>query len=266
MEKSLEKVLSVLLSKGMIISATYIVAAFILVVVLNHLSKKYREKIDPADIRLNAFVRSVFNTIKGIVVVICLFAVLQANDINITSMITGVGVVSAIAGLALQDFFKDIIMGIHIVNDHSVVVGEVVEINGVEGIVLSFSLMTTVLQDLNTGNTVVMCNRNITQVAKVNGIYDIDLQLAYSEDPDRVKEIFSEAAKEIAKNKGITRAEYLGIQRYEASGVIYRIRYYCSPKIHWPMLRASMAIIQRYIIAAGLEIPYPQMDVHHRNM
>ena len=59
MEKSLEKVLSVLLSKGMIISATYIVAAFILVVVLNHLSKKYREKIDPADIRLNAFVRSV---------------------------------------------------------------------------------------------------------------------------------------------------------------------------------------------------------------
>ena len=41
-EKSLEKVLSVLLSKGMIISATYIVAAFILVVVLNHLSKKYR--------------------------------------------------------------------------------------------------------------------------------------------------------------------------------------------------------------------------------
>ena len=116
MEKSLEKVLSVLLSKGMIISATYIVAAFILVVVLNHLSKKYREKIDPADIRLNAFVRSVFNTIKGIVVVICLFAVLQANDINITSMITGVGVVSAIAGLALQDFFKDIIMGIHIVN------------------------------------------------------------------------------------------------------------------------------------------------------
>ena len=40
MEKSLEKVLSVLLSKGMIISATYIVAAFILVVVLNHLSKK----------------------------------------------------------------------------------------------------------------------------------------------------------------------------------------------------------------------------------
>ena len=197
MEKSLEKVLSVLLSKGMIISATYIVAAFILVVVLNHLSKKYREKIDPADIRLNAFVRSVFNTIKGIVVVICLFAVLQ---------------------------------------------------------------------DLNTGNTVVMCNRNITQVAKVNGIYDIDLQLAYSEDPDRVKEVFSEAAKEIAKNKGITRAEYLGIQRYEASGVIYRIRYYCSPKIHWPMLRASMAIIQRYIIASGLEIPYPQMDVHHRNM
>ena len=37
---------------------------------------------------------------------------------------------------------------------NNVVVGEVVEINGVEGIVLSFSLMTTVLQDLNTGNTV----------------------------------------------------------------------------------------------------------------
>lgn len=264
MEKSLETVLGILLSKNVIVSGTYILITFIIVGILNHLSKKYRERIDEKDIRLRAFVRNVFNSIKGVVVTICIFAVLQANDINITSMITGVGVISAIAGLAMQDFFKDIIMGVHIVNDHSIVIGEVVEINGIEGIVLSFSLMTTVLKDLNTGNTVTMCNRNITQVSKVAGVYDIDLSLAYKEDPDRIREIFTKAARDIAKNKAITRAEYLGIQRYEDSGVIYRIRFYCSPKVHWPMWRAAMAIVQKYVIAANLEIPYPQLDVHSR--
>lgn len=262
MEIDMEQVLEYFVSKQVVISVAYIVAALIVVRILDRLSKRYRSKVDPKDLRMIAFIRSFFNAVKGIVLVICAFAVLQANDINITSMVTGVGVITAIAGLAFQDMFKDIIMGLHIVNDHSVVVGEVVKINGDEGVVISFSLLTTVLRSLDTGDTVIICNRNITQVAKSCGIYDIDLPLAYREDPDHVREVLTQAAADISKNASITRCEYLGIQRYEDSAVVYRIRFWCSPKVHWAMWRASMAVVQKYIIASGLEIPYTQYDIH----
>ena len=237
-------------------------AVAVLVLVLNHLSKRYQNKIDPKDIRTRAFVRSIFNFIKGIIVLIGVFAVLQANGIQVTSMITGVGLVSVIGGLALQDMFKDIIMGLHIVNDHSIVVGEVVKINGTEGIVIGFSLLTTILRSIDTGDTVIMCNRNITEVAKSCGVYDINLNLAYTEDPEHVRDVLTKAAAEISENKGISRAEYLGIQDYAASAVVYKVRFYCSPKIHWQMWRAAMAVIQKHVIASGLVIPYPQYDVH----
>lgn len=263
-EKSFKIALANILSKQLIISALYVVLAFVMIAVLNRASRKYRDKIDPEDVRLRSFVHNGFNIVKFVVVLICAFAILQANGINISSMVTGVGLISAIAGLAMQDFFKDVIMGIHIVNDHSVVVDDVVEINGIEGTVLSFSLVSTILQDLNTGNVVTMCNRNITQVAKVKGIYVIDLNLTYSEDPERVRSIFTKAAKDIQKLKGITKADYLGIHAYGDSGVVYRIRFFCSPKIHWPMYREAMGIVQKYVISEKLEIPYPQMDVHQR--
>ncbi len=263
-EKSLEEVLGTLLSKHMVVSAVYVIITIILMAVLNKASKRYQNKIDPTDLKLRAFVRSMFNGARIVVVIICIFAVLQANEINISSMVTGVGLVSAIAGLAMQDLFKDVIMGVHIVNDNSIVVGEVVEINGIEGIVLSFSLMTTRLKDLATGDIVTMCNRNITQVAKKGGIYSIKLSLSYDEDPERIREVMTRTAAEIAGVKGISRAEYIGIQDYADSAVVYAILYYCSPKIHYRMHRAALAIVQRHVIENHLEIPYPQMEVHEK--
>lgn len=263
-EKSFKIALANILSKQLIISALYVVLGFVMIAILNRASRKYRDKIAPEDMRLRSFIHNGFNVIKFVVVLICTFAILQANGINISSMVTGVGLVSAIAGLAMQDLFKDVIMGVHIVNDNSIVVGEVVEINGVEGVVLSFSLMTTRLKDLATGDIVTMCNRNITQVAKKGGIYSIKLQLSYNEDPERIREVMTRTAAEIAGVKGISRAEYIGIQDYADSAVVYAILYYCSPKIHYRMHRAALAIVQKHVIENHLEIPYPQMDVHQR--
>ena len=73
---------------------------------------------------------------------------------------------------------------------------------------------------------------------------------------------FTGCAKKIKAIKGIRNAEYLAVQNFEASSVIYRIRYWCKPKDKWVMRRAAMGVLQKCIIESGLEIPYNQLDVH----
>ncbi len=264
MEKSLEEVMEILLSKHVIVSTLYIIITIAVMAAVDRAAKESQKRVEIQDLKLRSYIRILFNGLRIVILTICTFAVLQANDINISSMITGVGLVSAIAGLAMQDMFKDIIMGVHIVNDDSITVGEVVEINGIEGIVLSFSPVTTRLRDLSTGDTVSMCNRNITQVAKKGGVYVTKLRLRFDEDPERVREIMTAAAKEMKALKGITNAEYMGIQEYTETAAVYTILFRCSPKIHYQMQRAATAIVQKHVMANHLEIPYPQMDVHEK--
>ena len=44
--------------------------------------------------------------------------------------------------------------------------------------------------------------------------------------------------------------------------MIYRIRIFCKPARRWDVWRAAMKIVQEGLRAAGLSIPYAQLDVH----
>ena len=83
--------------------------------------------------------------------------------------------------MAMQDVFKDVLMGMHIINDKAFKVGDVIKIDDDEGIVTLFTLQTTQYTSLNTGDNVTICNRNITKVGITNGVYDIDIGLRYDE-------------------------------------------------------------------------------------
>jgi small-conductance mechanosensitive channel len=261
-EKNFEHAISDMFTKNIMISVFYVLMALGMIAIINRVSRKYRNMINPKDVRLRGYLYNGFGVMKLIVVQICAFAILQANGINISSIITGTALIAAIAGLALQDFFKDIIMGLHLLNDHSVIIGENVEINGIEGTVLSFTLVTTILEDLNSGNIVHMNNRNITQVSKVKGVYSVDVLFSFDEKPENVRAVLAEAAKEIGEIDDIDSADYVGLTSFTESGAMYRVRFACSPKIHWPMLRVSLSIVQKHIQASNLVIPYQQLDVH----
>lgn len=142
-------------------------------------------------------------------------------------------VAGAIFGMAMQDVFKDAIMGMHIVNDKAFKVGDVIKLDDDEGIVTLFTLQTTQYTSINTGDHVTVCNRNINRVGVTSGVYDIDIGLRYDEDPEHVRKFLTDCAKQIKAIKGIKNAEYLAIQNFEASSVIYRIRFWCKPKDKW---------------------------------
>ena len=61
--------------------------------------------------------RVLFGVLRFLIVAGTLLMVLQINGVNVTSGVAGLGLLSAIVGLAKQEILKDVIMGIHIMTD-----------------------------------------------------------------------------------------------------------------------------------------------------
>lgn len=258
----MEKILEQIMSTEIFASAVVVLLAVVVMAILEKICRGYIKRNDP-DHRVMSMIRSVLRTIRVLVGILVVFAILQINGVNISSMVAGVGVAGALVGLAMQDIFKDLIMGLHIVSDKAFKYGDVVIINDVEGIVTSFTLLTTQLKDVNSGNLVTICNRNISATSVVCGIYDIDLPLRYDEDPEDVKKILTRAAEAIDRIQDVEYCQYMGVQRFDSSAVIYKIRFKCSPAEKWPVWRKAMTELQKVVVDTGLEIPFQQIDVHN---
>ena len=101
-----------------------------------------------------------FSAILLDVIVLFLFGV------NIKSLVAGLGIVTTIIGLALQDTLKDIINGIHIITENYFIVGDIVKYNGFTGTVIEFGLKSTKIKN-HAGETMMVNNRNIYEIVKV---------------------------------------------------------------------------------------------------
>ena len=208
-------------------------------------------------------VRLSFYILRIVIIFAVITFVLKINGINVVSLIAGLGIVSAIIGLAMQDFIKDIIMGLYVVLYHFYSVGELVEYHGREAEVMGFNLKTTKIGDMEDHSIITICNRNITEIRRIAGRLDIDVPLSYKEDPQTVRTVLHMVCNRIQESiEGVTKCDYLGTQSFESSSILYRIRLFCEPKHRPEARRAALGIILDALNAVGIAIPFNQMDVH----
>lgn len=205
-----------------------------------------------------------YNAARGVVVILVILAVLQINEINVTSLVAGLGIASAVVGLALQDYLKDIIMGTHIVRDSFFKEGDVVRYGDKEGVVIEFSMRTTKIRLFANGDILSVSNRNISEISVVpeSQFQDIDIGLPYEEDHQRVFDILSDAASRIAQLDGVDDCVMKGIVNFEDSDILYKVRFFCYPSKKYDLRLAANRIILECLTEAGISIPYPQIDVH----
>lgn len=250
-----------LTSQNVIWSIVIVIATLIVMAVLGHIQKKIMEKAEAA-IRTEALVGTFFRIIKSIIWILVILTVLDVNDVNIRSLLTGVGVAGVVVGLAMQDLIKDAVMGFHIITDKSFALGDRVRIGTEEGIITQFTILSTQYESIDTGDTVTICNREITKVSKLSGSYSADVGIAYDEDPQRVCEVLAGAAEKAAEADIIKSARSVGIVRYEDSAIVYKLLYQCDPVDKWAAGRAVMKEIDAAVRDAGIRVPYPQLEIH----
>ena len=258
----MEKFLDFIASPTFIVSAAICVVTTLVLFCLRRSFRRYthgeRGKGERASV-----VRLGFDIFRIIIIIAIITLVLKINGINIVSLIAGLGIVGAVIGLAMQDFIKDIIMGLYIVLYHFYSVGECVEYHGREGEIIGFNLKTTKIGDMEDHSVTTICNRNITEIRRIAKRLDIDLPLSYEENPKTVRSVLTKVCAQIESSvEGVTKCDYLGTQSFESSAILYKIRLFCETKHRPEARRAALGIIQEQLNAAGIVIPFTQMDVH----
>ena len=116
---------------------------------MNNVRDKKSKRLDKKG---KTMIKLFTNTVKYLIITIAIALILQVYGINVNSLIAGLGLVSVIAGLAIQDPLKDIVSGINIITDDYYSLGDVINIDGIEGKVIQLGVRTTKILDTKRGD------------------------------------------------------------------------------------------------------------------
>ena len=220
---------------------------------------KTRNKIDKKG---RTVVKLFTNIIKYVIITIEGVLILQIYGVNVNSLVAGLGLVSVVAGLAIQDPLKDIVTGVNIITDDYFSLGDVVRIDDIEGKVVYLGVRTTKIKDTANGNILVLANRNINKVIKVSDEVYMEIPLSYEDETDKIVKIINKALESIRKHENVIEAEYIGIDKFADSSINYKLKILCKPENKFAVRRFVNGTIKRELDKNGISIPYPQITIH----
>lgn len=261
----MEKVIEFFKSVGFWGSIFTIFVGIILYIILKKVTNKYF--IDTGSKTISkkklTYQRLFKNILKYIIILIVIVVILEINGVNVKTVLAGLGIVSVIAGLALQDALKDIIMGFNLITDDYFFVDDVIRIGNIEGKVLSIGLKNTKVRDVNTGEVYIVANRNVSEALIVSNYLGIDLPLPYEEKLKDMEKFIDEILKDIIKLDYVEKAEYRGIDEFASSSINYKLVVYVKPEFKLNTKRKINRLIKMKLDEKGISIPYNQLDVHN---
>ena len=212
--------------------------------------------------RNKTIVRMLKSIAAGVISIIAVLTLLEIYGINVTSMLAGVGIASIVIGFALQDSLKDIIRGFVIISDNYYEIGDVIKFGDNIRPVVSVTLLTTKIQDINTMNVVSIANRNIDQVEVDPGYVYIPVPMPYELKVEKAEEIMHEIVKKISRHTGINSVAYQGITKLDTSSLNYQIVITCDPANKLQMRRDCLRTIMTTFEEHKIHVPYNQLDLH----
>ena len=205
----------------------------------------------------------ILNIIKYITVILVLLAILSNFGINVKSILTGLGITTAIIGLAFQDLAKDLIAGISIITENQYEVGDTIEVDGFMGEVVFLGLKTTKIRDYK-GATKIIANHNMDKIINYS-LHDslavVDIGTSYENTTEEIEKVLTDLKGKIKDATGDI--EILGINRLADSAVEYRVTVPVKPMQQFVTERFLRKEIKNAFDKSGINIPYPQIEVHN---
>ncbi|WP_045627690.1 small-conductance mechanosensitive channel MscS [Vibrio vulnificus] len=246
-----------------IISAIVIlfIGNIIVKVVANSVSKVLNKKeMD------KAVVEFIHGLVRYLLFVIVLIAALGRVGVETASVVAVIGAAGLAVGLALQGSLSNFAAGVLIVAFRPFKSGDYVEIGGVAGSVEAIQIFQTVLKTPDN-KMVVVPNSGVIGGAITNYSrhatrrVDLMIGVSYKSDLKKTKQVIRETLEKdtrILKDPDMT----IGVVALADSSVNFVVRPWCKTEDYWAVYFDSMQAIKEALDANGIEIPFPQMDVH----
>jgi len=254
-----------------IIMVAVVVVLWILIeIIINKISKSiiYNVmRVKKKGARALTIAKLLRSLVRYVVWFIASMLVLSNLGIDLAPFIASAGVIGFAIGFGAQSIVKDFMSGFFIIFDGQFEVGEVVEVGGFKGTVLTIGLRTTVIENWK-GERKIVNNGDIDSLlnfSRSNSIAIVEFGVAYHTDLLHFAEIMPPFLEEVkAKYENITEMPiFLGVTELAESSINLRIIARTISMKHFQVERDIRRDLVVYFAKNNIEIPFPQVVVHN---
>lgn len=243
---------------------------FLLAYAITHFTLKFTRSIitrNMEEIDKQKFI-SLFKYIKVVIYIIVLFTVLTIANINITPILAASAALLVGVGLALKELFQDLIAGIYIIMDKTLLVGHIIEVDNKVCRILDIKLRTTraITRDdkiLIIPNHKFLVNtvKNYTQNYKTTREF-IKVRIPFGTDTRRVEKVLIEA---VSSQKGVLKnpKPFIFFNDFGEWALEFGVYFFINDSFSEPRIKSELRFsIDELLRKNNIAIPFPQKDVH----
>ena len=200
------------------------------------------------------------------------FAALANAGVELNKFTVLTGAIGVGLGFGLQNIVNNFVSGLILLFERPIHVGDVVDVGGLVGTVKRIGARSSTVLTFQ-GAEVIVPNSTLLSNQVINWTLssewrrvDIPVGVAYGTDPDRVLQILVDVAK---SHSGVLLARpptafFMG---FGDSALKFELRFWSAEQDSWFQLQSDVTIaIAKALEKAGIEIPFPQRDLHVRSV
>lgn len=206
------------------------------------------------------------NMLNAVLLVVVIIAAIGALGVQTTSLLAVLGAAGLAVGLALQGSLSNFASGVLIVAFRPYKVGDFIEAAGVAGTVKEVQIFTTVIHSpdnkkILVPNSQIMSGTITNYSANATRRLDLIVGCSYGDDLDQVRALLNDI---VAGDERILKdpAPTVEVVALGDNSVNFVVRPWVEAANYWAVHFHIHEQVKKRFDQAGLNIPFPQRDVH----
>lgn len=206
------------------------------------------------------------NFIEILLKVLLVISVASMVGIETTSFVAILGAAGLAVGLALQGSLSNFAGGVMILIFRPFKVGDYVEAQGLEGIVMDIGIFVSTFETFDKRTLIIpngpLANGNIINHTKSEiRAVEVPIGISYSDDIAAGKVAMEKVLKNDARVLQ-DQANVVAVVDLGSSSVDFLVRAFVKTEDYWSLFFDIRTDLKAAVEEAGLTIPFPQRDVH----
>ncbi len=205
------------------------------------------------------------------IIIIGLFAAVSVAGFSLDKVTLVFGALGVGVGFGLQNIVNNFVCGLILLFERPVQVGDVIALSSFEGVVRDIGIRASKVRTYS-GADIVVPNANLISAEVVNWTLqdhrrrvEIPVSVAYGTDPETVIGLLTNLASDHPAISASPEPQGLFLG-FGESGLDFQIRAWTSTERFLGVSSDLRVALTAALAAAGIEIPYPQRDLHLRSI
>lgn len=221
--------------------------------------------------------RDALVTITGyIMFIIALFSGLSSAGFDFSNIAIVAGALSVGIGFGLQNIVNNFVSGLILLFERPIRKGDWIVVGGTEGYVKDIQIRSTRIQTFDRSDVIVpnseLISNQVTNwvLSSETGRATIPIGVAYGSDTEKVREILlsiAEDNEDVIKNSRLVPAPRVLFRAFGDSSLDFELRVFLrNVDSRLSVISDLNFAIDKAFREAGIEIPFPQRDLHVRTL